>query len=535
MFGVPAKAPGGLRWGALSLVAVIAALAISTDPADARSRKKRYVKKYHHSQIESPRYAAYVVDAKTGRVLHEANADSLRHPASLTKIMTLYLLFEQLEAGRIKLHTPMPVSAEAASQAPTKLGVRPDQTLEVEDAIKALVTKSANDAAVVVAEALAGSEEAFAKRMTQKARALGMGRTIYRNASGLPDDEQVTTAREQALLGIAIQERFPRYYRYFSLASFHYRGHAMRNHNKLLGRVHGVDGIKTGYTRASGFNLVSSVRRNDRHIVAVVLGGTSGAARDARMRTLIEGNIALASTGPATIKVAAAAEAKLQLAAAASVPAAAPAPVAVAAPPAKTAGATPSLGSTDPIKPVPVKTLVVKLAPPKTTPALNPMPAAAEPVGAKPAPVQTASLTPIAVQQQPEITPPAPGKAQAQIPPPGARPGILGVLPVAAAAASKAMVPAATAAEAKVPSAARSGWAIQVGAFEAEAEAKQRLSAAQTKASNVLKKADPYTERTTKGEKTYYRARFAGFDRDQAEAACKQLKRSDIACVALKI
>ncbi len=533
MSRVPARASQGLRWGVLSLAAVMAMLAVTTDPADARSRRKRYVKKYHHTETYSPRYAAFVVDAKTGKALHEANADSLRHPASLTKIMTLYLLFEQIEAGKIKLHTPLPVSAEAASQAPTKIGVKAGQTLEVEDAIKALVTKSANDAAVVIAEALGGSEEAFARRMTQKARALGMNRTIYRNASGLPDEEQVTTAREQALLGIAIQERFPRYYRYFSLTGFSYRGHAMRNHNKLLGRVHGVDGIKTGYTRASGFNLVSSVRRNDRHIVAVVLGGASGAARDARMRTLIEGNIALASTDPATTKFAAAAapvatEARPQLAAAASVPAAPAAP-------AKTAGGAPSVGSTDPIKPVPVKTVVVKLAPPKTAPTAKPAAAPAEePVAAKPAPVQTASLAPVAVTP-PESAPPAPVKAQAQIPPPGARPGILGVLPVAAAAASKAIVPAASAAESKVPASARSGWAIQIGAFEAEAEAKQRLSAAQTKAGVVLKKADPYTERTTKGEKTYYRARFAGFDRDQAEAVCKQLKRSDIVCMALKI
>ena len=244
---MPSRASRGLRWGALGLIAVMATLAITTDPADARSRRKRYVKKYHHAKVYTPktyeqitsssRYAAYVVDAKTGKALHEASADSLRHPASLTKIMTLYMLFEQLEAGKIKLNTQIPVSSEAASQAPTKLGVRPGQTLEVEDAIKALVTKSANDAAVVVAEALAGDEETFAKHMTRKARTLGMNRTIYRNASGLPDPDQVTTAREQAILGLAIQERFPRYYRYFSLTSFSYRGHAMHGIVKEIGDV----------------------------------------------------------------------------------------------------------------------------------------------------------------------------------------------------------------------------------------------------------------------------------------------------------
>ena len=174
----------------------------------------------------------------------------------------------------------------------------PGQTIAVEDAIRALVTKSANDVAVVVAEAIGGDEDTFARMMTRKARALGMARTVYTNASGLPDDDQITTARDQATLGRAIQDRFPRYYRYFATPSFVYRGHAMRNHNKLLGRVEGVDGIKTGYTRASGFNLVSSVRRGNRHIVAVVLGGASGGARDARMRGLIEQHIASAATQP---------------------------------------------------------------------------------------------------------------------------------------------------------------------------------------------------------------------------------------------
>jgi D-alanyl-D-alanine carboxypeptidase len=525
MYRVPAKASRGLRWGALGLVVLIATLAIATDPADARSRRKRAVKKYHHAETYNPRYAAIVVDANTGKTLHEASADSLRYPASLTKIMTLYLLFEQLEAGKIKLSTPMEVSGEAASQAPTKLGVRPAQSLTVEDAIKALVTKSANDAAVVVAEALAGTEEAFAKQMTRKARTLGMTRTVYRNASGLPDEEQVTTAREQALLGIAIQERFPRYYRYFALTSFNYRGRAMRNHNKLLGRVNGVDGIKTGYTRASGFNLVTSMHRGDRHIVAVVLGGSSGAQRDARMRSLVEGHIALASTTRTATKIAAAAtpeenRAQPRLAAAAAIPATLSAGRKGHSDPAKT-------GSTEPIKPVSVKTVVVKLVPPKTAPATKPATVAAEPIAAKPEPAQTASLAPIAATQT-QAAPPAL--------PQGARPGILGVLPAAVPAAGKAIVPAASAADATAPApAARSGWAIQIGAFEAEAEARQRLTTAQTKAGNVLKKADGYTERTTKGEKTYYRARFAGFDRDQAGAACRQLKRSDIACMALKI
>jgi D-alanyl-D-alanine carboxypeptidase len=238
-----------------------------------------------------------VIDHNSDQVLHSEHVDEPRHPASLTKIMTLYLLFEQLEAGRLKLDTQLRVSAFAALQPPTKLGLKANQTLAVEDAIKGLVTKSANDAAVVVAEAIAGSEAEFAKLMTQKARALGMISTTYINASGLPADEQITTARDQALLGCTIQDHFPDYYRYFSMPSFRYHGVEMHNHNALLGQLEGVDGIKTGYTEASGYNLVASVRRKEKHIVAVVLGGTSRAKRDVRMRALITRYIPQAVTG----------------------------------------------------------------------------------------------------------------------------------------------------------------------------------------------------------------------------------------------
>jgi D-alanyl-D-alanine carboxypeptidase len=283
----------------LSVVGVLAALTIvgsGWDQAAARAARKPAAQRAIHGPSYRPPYAAIVVDDKSGAVLHEANADEPRHPASLTKIMTLYLLFEQLEAGNLKLDSQLPVSAFAALRPPTKLGLKAGQTLAVEDAIKGLVTKSANDAAVVVSEAIGGSEEEFAKLMTAKAHALGMVDTTYVNASGLPAEEQITTARDQAILGHAIQHRFPDYYRYFATPSFRYRNTEMRNHNALLGNVKGVDGIKTGYTEASGYNLVTSTRRDERHIVAVVLGGTSNAARDARMRQLIEQHIVLAST-----------------------------------------------------------------------------------------------------------------------------------------------------------------------------------------------------------------------------------------------
>ncbi len=288
-----------LRLGAaVGLLAVLTAAAVTLDQAQAKAKSPRRHAHHHavHGPDYRPPYADIVVDDHSGEVLRELGADEPRHPASLTKIMTLYLLFEQLEAGKLKLDTPLPISAYAASRHPTKLGLKANQTIKVDDAIKGLVTKSANDAAAVVAEAIAGSEEEFAKLMTAKARALGMSSTTYVNASGLPADEQITTARDQAVLGRAIQQRFPGYYAYFATPSFRYRGVDMHNHNALLGQVKGVDGIKTGYTDASGYNLVSSVRRDDRHIVAVVLGGTSNAARDARMRQLIEDHIVRAST-----------------------------------------------------------------------------------------------------------------------------------------------------------------------------------------------------------------------------------------------
>jgi D-alanyl-D-alanine carboxypeptidase len=206
-------------WRWLRVVGLLTTLMIAGagwDQAEARSARNDPPKRIIHGPNYRPPYAAIVVDDKSGFVLHEVSADEPRHPASLTKIMTLYLLFEQLDGSRLKLDTPLPISTRAALQNPTKLGLKAGQTIKVEDAIKGLVTKSANDAAVVVAEAIGGSEEEFAKFMTLKARALGMTSTIYVNASGLPAEEQITTARDQAILGRAIQHRFPSYYQYFA-------------------------------------------------------------------------------------------------------------------------------------------------------------------------------------------------------------------------------------------------------------------------------------------------------------------------------
>jgi len=250
----------------------------------------------HSAAAANARHAAIVVDAKTGKILYSSSGESRRFPASLTKMMTLYMTFEALAAGKISKKTKIPFSAQAAAKPPTKLGVKAGGSITVETAIYALVTKSANDAATAVGEYFGGTEAGFARMMTAKARKLGMNGTVFRNASGLPDSGQFTTAHDMARLGMALRRDFPQYYSYFSTRSFTYGRKRMPNHNRLLGRVKGVDGIKTGYTRASGFNLVSSVSDGNRRIVAVVMGGPSGAARDKQMAGLIQKYLPKAST-----------------------------------------------------------------------------------------------------------------------------------------------------------------------------------------------------------------------------------------------
>jgi len=524
------EARRGLRGSASFLAIIVAVLAVSSHDAAARRR--------HHAESEpsrsepsSPPSASIVIDANSGNVLHSAKPDELRHPASLTKIMTLYLLFEQLDAGKVKLDSPLRVSEHAAGQSPTKLGLKPGSSITAEEAIKGMVTRSANDAAVVVAENLGGSEEQFAAMMTRKAHALGMSKTVYRNASGLPNDEQVTTARDQSTLGRAIQERFPRYYSYFQTRSFSFHGQSIGNHNRLLGRVEGVDGIKTGYTQASGYNLVTSVHRNGRYLVAVVLGGASAGSRDARMEQLIEANIkngSIKHTAPIVAEApvradtvqAAAAQAspktaakdpeRFTLASAKSVPAN-PNPPATAVP---STDDRAKPGSTEPIRPVLVKTLNVK------------------PTNA----IQTASVNPLNFNRASKpsdplgtaVSVPESTKAEAAHPAGGA-----GATPAAisriAPAGPTEIVPAPL-----PPKPMHSGWMIQIGAYADENEAKQKLDAVRSKASHLLAAADPFTEAVQKDGSTYYRARFAVHNKDQADAACKYLKRSDIECLPIR-
>ena len=242
-----------------------------------------------------------VIDAETGRVLNAVNADAITYPASLTKMMTLYLTFEALNAGRLRLDQYLPVSAEAASRAPTKLGLRPGESIAVQDLILGLVTRSANDAASALAEGLAGSEPAFAEHMTRKARQLGMTNTVYRNASGLPDPDQYTTARDEAQLALALYHDFPREYRYFATRQFYFRGSLIHNHNHLLDWYEGADGIKTGYIGASGFNLAASAVRNGHRLIGVIMGGPSAGTRDREMAALLDRGFAEIGVGPTMV------------------------------------------------------------------------------------------------------------------------------------------------------------------------------------------------------------------------------------------
>jgi D-alanyl-D-alanine carboxypeptidase len=591
-----------LRAGVLGLVTVTAAVTFTGNRAEARHYRHRHYVSHRQEAEESysPAFSSIIVDGNSGATLVANSPDASRHPASLTKIMTLYLLFERLDAGKMSLDTEMHVSEHASEQAPTKLGLRPGQTIQVEDAIKGLVTRSANDAAVVIAEAIAGDEDDFAKLMTRKARALGMTRTVYRNASGLPDDDQVTTARDQSTLGRAIQDRFPRYYRYFSTMMFNYHGHSIANHNHLLGSVEGVDGIKTGYTRASGFNLVTSMHRGNRHLIGVVMGGRSGGSRDAIMRSLLAENLEKASTkrtvaaiterNPADADVAEA-ETESRPTQTTQVASAAPEPVAM--PPARPAplasrsiisAATAAVplpqakidqtteqaktepapftngviqtqpisaipGSSEPMKPVKVKTVQIKAGQMKLASA-GPSQPATPVTNAIPPARQDVPETSSAVMAKAEVNK-ADGGATEMPPQPanhGTGNGILGVLPASSlppSSASQAMAYADPASRSQLqtikpnaaikPATVHTGWIIQVGALESENEAQQRIEAARDQAHGLLSKADPFTEEViAKGERKLFRARFAGLERDQAEAACRTLKRSDISCITVR-
>ena len=541
-----------------------AALTLAAAPAEARHYRhvhysRSYAHAHHYRHVAhyrahssrrwtavpaSPAFSAIVVDANSGRTLYSVAEDGLRHPASVTKVMTLYLLFEQLEKGAMTLQTRIPVSEHAAAQEPSKLGVEPGQTISVEDAIKAVVTRSANDVAVAIAEAIGRDESSFAELMTRKAHALGMSSTVYRNASGLPNDEQVTTARDLSILGRSLEERFPRYFKYFSTREFEYAGQTIGNHNHLLGRVDGVDGIKTGYTRASGFNLLTSVHRDGRSLVAVVMGGRSAGARDRVMENLIDDHIAEASTVRTATLVAEAPGAE-EPAAPPAEPEAAPARPRPAVVAAKVPARAPSVRAAPPpaaegdnaeedgapaLRVAAVAPAVQRRAAPAPVPARN---------------IDKARIASLAADQhRGERTAPEPRQERtpAQL---GWVKGPDAAQKGRAAGTDAPTPPAKPKAAAETTVAARTtvkpddsedagngkGWIIQIGATDDAAKATALLDKAR-RSRSILAAAKPVTEKVRKGEDTFYRARFAGLDSASAETACRSLKRDGFSCFA---
>ena len=456
----------------------------------------------------NPRFAAVVVDARSGKVVFARNADEPRFPASLTKIMTLYLVFEDMKAGRISLDSKIKVSSHAAGQPPSKVGLKAGQSIRLEDAIKVLVTKSANDVAAAVGEALSGSVPAFAQRMTRKARELGMTRTTFRNASGLPDPKQVTTARDMATLGLRIQRDFPDMYKTFSLRSYEYGGRAYRNHNSLLGKVGGMDGIKTGYIRASGFNLCASVERDNKRIVAVVMGGRTAASRNQYMARLIEDMFRSAKLTTSGAIAAYAGE-----------------PPGLDAAMTKIANFQPPLPRS---KPGDMVAELEDSGPDESGQVLALAGEGSDEEGdaeSEAAPVDataSASLAVTIASIGEEIRPvEAAGGAPASI------------TEEESDALVAAVAPATGPANGQETVLVKSGWIIQIGAFPTQAGAHSRLAQARESGIDLLSNKPGFTMAVESGDAMLYRARFSGFTETHAREACKVLAEKGLDCLPL--
>ena len=432
-----------------------------------------------HSADAKPQFSAIAVDARTGKILFSNDIDGSRHPASLTKVMTLYLLFQDLDAGKIKLTTDLLVSNRAASMAPSKLGLKPGAKISVEDAIKALVTRSANDVASAIGENLGGSEADFADRMTRAAKSIGMTKTTFKNASGLPNPAQVTTARDMATLSLRIQRDFPQYYPYLRITSFTYNGQTIRTHNRLLGRYQGTDGIKTGYIAASGFNLTTSAKRGDKRVVGVVMGSNSGSARNKYMMKMLDTAFPKCVDGEA-----------IALAAGTSGGAVVPVvPKAKAAvPEAKTQVA--SIAGNDAL---PVEGTTFQTVTPGEDKSVAPDPKVLE------AKIEETAVDPAEEPEKTADKPPA-------------------KLPFAV----KKKAVAATSA----PS-----WNIQIGAYPKKEEARLKLKEIRASGYQFLSGKQAFTVEVQKGSKTVYRARFSGFTQKTAKAACVQLSKKGLKCL----
>lgn len=456
----------------------------------------------HAGIARAAQYAGIVIDAKTGKTLYGHRADERQAPASLTKMMTLYMLFEAMEAGKVKKTSRITMSKRASGMAPSKLGIPAGGSLTAEQAILALVTKSANDVAAAVAEHLGGTEYKFAKMMTEQARSLGMKSTTFATASGLPASGQLTTARDMARLGTALREHFPQYYGYFSTRTFTYGKQRMGNHNRLLGQVKGMDGIKTGYTRAAGFNLVTSVERDGRSIVAVVLGGKSGKSRNQQMASLIQKYLPKASRGEDKMVVARAGG-SMVMASLAELPDRGPLPA--FRPRAE--------------DPVGNRILTAHIVSAST------MQVGAERSAKDAASVDIATIQRRLREMKAHSLPvPTPASATDPI----------------VTASSKRRETAATLAYLPEPKADPTelaiapGWQIQIGATSSRESAVDLLQKARSKAPDILSQVPYHTETIEKGDDVLYRARFAGFSSKKAAwAACGTLKKQKFACIAL--
>jgi D-alanyl-D-alanine carboxypeptidase len=544
--------------GTIGIVPVLLlAAGFMAEPAQAKKRSA--------GAAYRPAFSAMAIDAYSGKALYERSPDEPRYPASLTKMMTLYLVFQDLQAGKITKNSRFTVSAYAASRAPSKLGLKPGQTIRVEDAILALVTKSANDVAATIGENLGGSEAKFAERMTRTARSIGMTRTTFRNASGLPDAQQRTTARDMATLGLRLQRDFPKEFAYFSRPSFTFAGRVVRTHNRLLGRMRGVDGIKTGYTRASGFNLVTSAGRDGRRLVGVVMGGASGGARNRYMAAMLETAfpkagrgkvIALAAGRPPGFNAVAAAAVtsdmppeKTRLA---GVPVPRPKPEteepdmalvpaevaadsgedeeAVAQESAQVADQQGGDAVSRPAE-TPPKSLELAAVPPAEPPPAEAPPSESSPQGD----FGNAGLTPI----DPSEDAVSVGKSDSlfvmrqAVPAPGKT--ITTVKPARASLAAAATIEPASLAPGlgEDHSAHSATWNIQIGAFPSSSAAQERIDAAKEAAAELLRGKIPFTMPVSRGNDTIFRARFSGFDEAQAREACKQLSRKGVGCFPL--
>lgn len=501
------QGPRRLRWGALigflAGIAILAPSFASFDPADAaqRTRKARTTKapkakaapRRPVGPTQPGKDAAIVVDGASGHIVFSRNADEPRFPASLTKMMTLYVLFEALDKGSIKLDTQLVTSAYASGVYPTKLGLKPGETIPVELAIKAVAVLSANDASVVVAEGLSGSESRFAERMTAKARAIGMTKTTFQNASGLPNPGQVTTATDMAMLGRRLAYDYPQYYHFFATPSFRYKGRVYNTHDHLLASFSGTDGIKTGYTRASGFNLVTSVVRNDRHLVGVVMGGISVPSRDREMMRILSEGFEYAAKNPNSVV-------------AANVP---------------WRGGRPPF--TNPFKSAP--TVVASNQPnrvaaivPPAAPA-PPPPATPEtviPVDVVPAFPEVITLAPLAPTNEParEITiaiAPTPEIIQNRL--------------IAQGDVTEPSVLETTA--------SIKHWAIQIGAFASAPIAEAQLVAYARQALDVLAFSKRYVVPVESNDgQTLYRARFGMFGENEARDICRRMMEIGQTCFA---